>query len=81
MHVHLRDELDRPFPVFGQAEMCARSLEKIGINLTLYKNKRIVDGNVGGLQVENFNADVIVDSKEKMIEATAQLIEADIDSA
>ncbi len=79
VHVHLRDELDRPFPVFGQAEMCARNMEKAGIDLVLYKNKRIVDGPVDSLQVENFNGDIIVDSKEKMIEASAQLMNADID--
>lgn len=79
VHVHLRDELDRPFPVFGQAEMCARSMEKAGIDLVLYKNKRLVDGPVDSLQVENFNGDIIVDSKEKMIEASAQLMNADID--
>jgi len=79
-HNRTIDELGRPFPVMGMAEMALRALEREGCEAVLYKGKRIVDGEVKDIQVPNYNADVVIDNRRSAMEVAELFRREDVDA-
>lgn len=79
VHVDVIDDLGRPFPVTGAAEMACRALEKQGIEVVRYPNKPLVEGSVKSFQVKNFNKDALIDSRKKAEEAFDYFVREHVD--
>jgi len=78
-HNDFIDEAGNYFPVMGMAEMAARKLEEKGCQLVMFRNKRVVEGEVANYQVPNYNREVCVDDRTKALEMEAQLRAEDVD--
>lgn len=78
-HNEYVDDTGTPFPVMGMAENALRKLEGLGCEAILYKGKRIVDGEVKGIQVPNYNSDVVIDTRKKAMEVAELFHREDVD--
>ncbi|MBI4377611.1 MAG: hypothetical protein HY578_00790 [Nitrospinae bacterium] len=79
VHVEVIDDLGRPFPVVGAAEMACRALEKQGIEVIRYPKKPLVEGKVKGYQVKDFNKEALIDSRKKAEEAFDYFVAEHVD--
>ncbi|MCL5985610.1 MAG: hypothetical protein M1371_03490 [Actinobacteria bacterium] len=79
VHVELIDDLNRPFPVTGEAELAARALKESGCKVYQLKDTGIIQGEVKGLQVSDFDRECIIDSKEKAFAAVNKFLQKDVD--
>jgi len=73
------DEAGNYFPVMGMAELAARRLEEKGCELVMFRNMRIVDGEVSDYQVPNYNREACVDSRPKVLEMERQFRREELD--
>lgn len=78
-HSGLVDESGNPFPVMGMAERARRKLEELGIETIQFTDKGLINGEVKGDQVENYNPEEIVDTRQKAWKAVEKYRAADID--
>jgi len=78
-HSGLIDEVGNPFPVMGMAERARRKLEGLGVETIQFTDKGLISGDVKGDQVEDYNAEEVVDTREKAWKAVEKYRAADID--
>lgn len=78
-HTELKDDLGRPVPAIGEAEMVARRLSELGCKVVHVNEKGVVSGDVAGVLDPNFNRDGVVDTYEKTMKAVDKFYLEDID--
>ena len=78
-HSGLIDEAGNPFPVMGMAERARRKLEEHGIETIQFTDEGLISGDVKADQVENYNPEEVVDTRQKAWKAVEKYRAADID--
>jgi L-fucose isomerase-like protein len=76
-HSDIRNEVGVPFAVQGMAEIAARKLEEKDVEVIRYK--KLVDGEVKGWQIDNYDRAAIVDTDVKANEAFDKFYAEDVD--
>ena len=78
-HAGVRDELGKPFPVMGLAEKAQRKLVELGYETVELVDEGLIVGEIKGDQVEEYNSDAVVDSRDKAWKAIKKFKEKDVD--
>lgn len=78
-HSGLIDELGKPFPVMGMAEKAQRKLVELGYETIELVDEGLIIGKIKGDQVDDYNKDAVVDTREKALKAIEKFKDKDVD--
>ncbi len=73
------DETGTPFPVMGMAEKVKRKLEENGVEVIELADEGLISGDIKGDQVDDYNKDAVIDTREKANAATDKFIKKNVD--
>ena len=76
-HVEVKNELGVIYAIHGMAEIAARKLEESGVKVIRYKE--LIEGDVKGWRVDDFNEDAIVSNDIRANEAFDKFCKEDVD--
>lgn len=68
-HSGLIDEVGKPFPVMGMAERARRKLVASGIDTVELIDEGLIKGDIKADQVEDYNHEAVVDTRQKAFQA------------